>query len=214
MPPVISYQIPTGNEALVELGVKTGLSLLFSLLRQNWTLAEQCGQLSLCNDVFRTAISVVLSLPPLSLANETKMTSLGVDSLNEITKFLCAAANPSSGADISGQQLASDLMISLATQRGSLRYLLEWIQLSLDVSTTAQLEQKRGNQAGQGMLRWSFFERVLQSMMKSAVSLVECNHFAQERKDIFGIRDVAESFRFHPTLIVLFLKQIELYYKF
>ena len=44
--------------------------------------------------------------------------------------------------------------------------------------------------------------------------LVECNHFAQERKDIFGRRDVVESFRFHPTLIVLFLKQIEFYYKF
>ena len=41
-----------------------------------------------------------------------------------------------------------------------------------------------------------------------------CNHFAQERKDIFGRRDVVESFRFHPTLIVLFLKQIEFYYKF
>ena len=26
--------------------------------------------------------------------------------------------------------------------------------------------------------------------------LVECNHFAQERKDIFGKRDVVESFRF------------------
>ena len=44
--------------------------------------------------------------------------------------------------------------------------------------------------------------------------LVECNHFAQERKDIFGRRDVVESFRFHLTLIVLFLKQIEFYYKF
>ena len=42
--------------------------------------------------------------------------------------------------------------------------------------------------------------------------LVECNHFAQERKDIFGRRDVVESFRFHPTLIVLFLKQTEFYY--
>ena len=41
--------------------------------------------------------------------------------------------------------------------------------------------------------------------------LVECNHFAEERKDTFG-RDVVESFRFHPTLI-LFLKQIEFYYK-
>ena len=44
--------------------------------------------------------------------------------------------------------------------------------------------------------------------------LVESNHFAQKRKDIFGRRDVVESFRFHPSLIVLFLKQIEFYYKF
>ena len=44
--------------------------------------------------------------------------------------------------------------------------------------------------------------------------LVECNNFARERKDIFGRRDVVESFRFHPTLIVLFLKQTEFYYKF
>ena len=34
--------------------------------------------------------------------------------------------------------------------------------------------------------------------------LVECNHFAQERKDIFGKRDVVESFRLHPTLILIF----------
>ena len=34
--------------------------------------------------------------------------------------------------------------------------------------------------------------------------LVECNHFAQEREDIFGRRDVVESFRFHPTLIFIF----------
>ena len=34
--------------------------------------------------------------------------------------------------------------------------------------------------------------------------LVECNHFPRERKDILGRRDVVESFRFHPILIVLF----------
>ena len=44
--------------------------------------------------------------------------------------------------------------------------------------------------------------------------LVECNHFARERKYIFGRRYVVESFIFHPTLIVFFLKQIEFYYKF
>ena len=39
--------------------------------------------------------------------------------------------------------------------------------------------------------------------------LVECNHFAQVREDIFGRRDVAEIFIFHPTLIlVFFLKNV------
>ena len=33
--------------------------------------------------------------------------------------------------------------------------------------------------------------------------------------DVNGLRNKqVESFRFHPTLLVLFLKQIELYYKF
>ena len=35
--------------------------------------------------------------------------------------------------------------------------------------------------------------------------LMECNHFAQEMKDIFGRRDVVESFRFYPTLILNFM---------
>ena len=37
--------------------------------------------------------------------------------------------------------------------------------------------------------------------------LVECNQFAEKRKDIFGKRDVVELFRFNPTLILLYLKE-------
>ena len=44
--------------------------------------------------------------------------------------------------------------------------------------------------------------------------LVECNHFARERKDIFGRRDAVESFIFNPTLVLLFLKPIEFCCKF
>ena len=36
--------------------------------------------------------------------------------------------------------------------------------------------------------------------------LVECNHFAQKMKDIFGKRNVVETFWFHPTHILLCLK--------
>ena len=35
-----------------------------------------------------------------------------------------------------------------------------------------------------------------------------------KKRKIFGRRDVVESFRFHPTLIVLFLKQSKFYYTF
>lgn len=68
---------PLGSDALIKIGVKTGLSMLFSLFRQNWALATSTGQVSSCNDVLITALDVVSSLPPLSLANENKLTSLG-----------------------------------------------------------------------------------------------------------------------------------------
>ena len=65
------------------------------------------------------------------------------------------------------------------------------------------------------MFKTQYFELKLNTLnMTLMLCLVECNHFAQERKDIFGRRDVVESFRFQPTLIVLFLKQIKFYYTF
>ena len=43
---------------------------------------------------------------------------------------------------------------------------------------------------------------------------VECNHFAEERKDIFGKGNVVEAFRFHLTLILFHLKECQFYQKF
>ena len=44
--------------------------------------------------------------------------------------------------------------------------------------------------------------------------LVECNHLAQTRNDIFGRCGVVESFQFHPELVLIFFKDSELYSKF
>ena len=41
--------------------------------------------------------------------------------------------------------------------------------------------------------------------------LVECNHFAEKRTDVFGKRNVMESFRFHPTLILLYIKECQFF---
>ena len=44
--------------------------------------------------------------------------------------------------------------------------------------------------------------------------LMECNNFDQERKDIFGRRDVMESLRFHPILVLAYLKECQFYNQF
>ncbi|XP_076465936.1 putative E3 ubiquitin-protein ligase HERC1 isoform X3 [Babylonia areolata] len=165
-----SLSTVSGNDALVELGVKTGLSLIFALFRQNWALARQVGQLSLTNEVLQTAITTVASLPPLSLANENRLTSLSTDTLNQVTQFLRFAASPTSGSDATGQQLAAELMLALTAQRGLLHFMLEWVDLALHVSAAARGEEKRsGAQEGQlGRISHQFFHKVLSDMAKSA----------------------------------------------
>ncbi|KAL4227433.1 putative E3 ubiquitin-protein ligase herc1 [Mactra antiquata] len=156
----------TGNEALVELGVQTGLKLLFSLLKQNWQLSSQLGSTSLCNDVLTTALDIILALPPLSLANESKLTTLGVKSLNETANFLSSVFRSPLSADFRGRQLSSELVLSLACQRGSLKCLLDWVELSM-------LGQARGssdkdNEDGENRISWQLFEKVVSQMMKAA----------------------------------------------
>ena len=48
-----------------------------------------------------------------------------------------------------------------------------------------------------------------QCILKVRHSLMECNNFAEKRKDIFGGRDVVESFRFHPTFILFYFKECQ-----
>lgn len=128
-------RIKSGTDVLIEMGVRTGLSLLFALLQQNWYQARLDPSLALCNDVLATASSVLTSLPPLSLANENKIPPVGLDCLTQVTAFLKKTSVPSSGADSAGRRLALELLLGLAVQRGSLRFLLEWIEVSLAAST-------------------------------------------------------------------------------
>ncbi len=137
----------SGTEALIEMGVKTGLSLIFSLLRQNWMNESTAAQsVNLCNDVLHTALNVVMSLPPLSLANESKLPPLGVSTLNQVTRFLRGAVMPTSGADDLGRKLSSQLVLAVAAQRGSLRYLLEWVEMSL--CATASMQRANADSSG------------------------------------------------------------------
>ena len=93
----------SGNDALIETAVKTGLSLVFSLLKQNWALSSiissnmSFGASTLCNDVLTTALDVVQGLPMLSLSNESKLSSLAISTLQQVNKFLTSITNATQG---------------------------------------------------------------------------------------------------------------------
>ena len=164
----------SGSDALIEMGVKTGLSLVFSLLLQNWNLSKQTGHVGLCDDVLNTALQVVCTLPPLSLANESKLPPLGLSTMSQVTKFLKGVTTPQSGADAPGKRLASELVLALAAQRGSLRYLLEWIEMALCASVISRSESVVQDAAKEGhpqaVITHAVFMDILQQMKQSAVS--------------------------------------------
>ncbi|XP_053195611.1 probable E3 ubiquitin-protein ligase HERC1 [Scomber japonicus] len=135
-----SSKVKSGTDVLIEMGVRTGLSLLFSLLQQNWRYAASVHPESvLCNDVLATASSVLASLPPLSLANENKIPSVGLDCLAQVAEFLkkTSVSSGTGGADPTGRRLALELLLGLAMQRGSLKFLLEWVEVALAASMSS-----------------------------------------------------------------------------
>ena len=96
-----------------------------------------------------------------------------------MSQFLRVAASPHSGADLQGQQLASQLMLAIAMQRGLLHHLLGWVDLALQASATAVGELRRrgpswtvdGGGAKSGRLSNTFFRALLAQMIQKTVSI-------------------------------------------
>lgn len=121
-----------GNHALVELGLTTGLSLVFAILKQNWQQQQiNPGSNLLCNEVLKTALKVLLSLPMMSLAN-TNSSDIGLSTLNQVNDFLMSSMNPCNiGNDMEGATLSAEILLLLALQRGKLSLILQWIHQCL-----------------------------------------------------------------------------------
>ncbi|XP_050295909.1 probable E3 ubiquitin-protein ligase HERC1 isoform X2 [Anthonomus grandis grandis] len=130
----------TGNQALLEMGVRTGLSLLFSLLQQNWQVSEILGIPSLCNSVLETTMDLIKELPALCLSNDAQLSSLGITSLEQVSDFLKNSVLHVASADTKGKTLAAEILLGIALLRGSLRYLLEWIDMALEASCKQSIE--------------------------------------------------------------------------
>ena len=125
----------------MELGVTTGLTLVFALLKQNWAAAAAApgggggaggGQLS--SEVLRSALTVLRTLPPLSLSpSVVDIPRVGQSSLEQITDFLARCARVSETGDEQGSRLCVEIMLCLAVLRGSLLHMLLWVDTCLGV---------------------------------------------------------------------------------
>ena len=137
----------SGNQILVEVGVKAGLSVVFSLLRQAWAqlawqkqFEEQMkasgvvvpfAKVNLPNEVLKSVLEVMKGVPPLSLSNMKSLSHLGTSCLQQASEFLSWVIQPESYVDTEGKRLATEILFSLALQHGSLNYLIEWVDKAL-----------------------------------------------------------------------------------
>jgi len=169
--------LPMGTDALLEVAVKTGLNLVFGLLHQNLSFERQFGYRpsggSICNNVLQTALDVVMTFEPLSLAEKRRLPPLAVSSLAEVTVFLRSIVSQQSCADTNGRRVAAELMLVIAAQRGSLRYLLEWIEMSLCAAVRRETEESSEGVADEEshppMITHATFAAVLCHMKKAMV---------------------------------------------
>lgn len=74
-----------GSHALLDVSVQTCLSLVFSLLQQNWHVSGLLGVPPLCNSVLETFGALIRNLPPLSLSSDVQLTPLGLTSLDQVS---------------------------------------------------------------------------------------------------------------------------------
>ena len=139
----------TRNAVLVELGIKAGLSMVFTLLKQVWSqlawnkqlisaLSQTPGlelppsiavppTINLPNKILKTILDLVLGIPSLSLSNPKNLSSLSVECLKQSEEFLEWVFSPDSIVDAEGKRLALQILLSFSMQYGSLVELLKWM---------------------------------------------------------------------------------------
>ena len=146
----------TGNAILMEMGIKTGLTMVFSLLKQSWLQLAwqkqlektllQPGELSfgpspalnLPNEVLKSVLDVLAVIPPLSLSNPKTISNLSQTCLKLSMEFLQWVISSNSIVDMEGKRLALQIMLSLSVQYGSLVQLLDCTENVLELLTCYQ----------------------------------------------------------------------------
>ena len=187
-----SSEKQTGNEVLIEAGVRAGLTVVFSLLKQAWSqlawqrqieqavsaagfavpFGGQIGvapQISLPNEVLKSVIGILNSIPPLALSNQKSLSKLSLSCLKQSTDFLEWILRPDSLVDAEGKRLAGEVTLTLVLQQGSLVGLTEWV-----IKVLLLLEEYAGvgEDVARPSLSMEFCQNTIDEIRKRTVSSV------------------------------------------
>lgn len=116
------------EDVLYELGIKTVTMFLFTFMRRSWTSSDPSIH-SICSDVLKTSSEMLLTIPKLSLSNETQLPKPAINGLNDYMKFLVEVIE--TNHDAASCQYAFEILLGISLQRGSVMYLLDWINLCI-----------------------------------------------------------------------------------
>ncbi|XP_027837521.2 probable E3 ubiquitin-protein ligase HERC1 [Aphis gossypii] len=123
----------TGQQVLIQLTVKTGLTMFFTLLKQSWENKDSNG-INMGLEVLNTALTLMRELNPLSLGSKAELPQLGLDCLDNIMHFVKECLNADFIQNMNVKEQLAELSLLLAYQRESLIYLLEWIDMALNIN--------------------------------------------------------------------------------
>ncbi|XP_016139643.1 LOW QUALITY PROTEIN: probable E3 ubiquitin-protein ligase HERC1 [Sinocyclocheilus grahami] len=120
---------------------------------------------------------------------QSKIPPMGLDCLAQVTTFLKGVTMRNSGADVVGRRLASELLLGLAAQRGSLRYLLEWVEMALAASAgVSSLEQSQ-----EGLMGYDCFMNILTQMRRSLGSSADRSQWREPTRTPEGLCSLYEA---------------------
>lgn len=123
------------EDVLYEFGIKTVTIFLFTFMRRSWASSDPSIH-SVCSDVLKTCSEMLLTIPKLSLSNETQLPKPAINGLNDYMKFLVEVIE--TNHDATSCQYAFEILLGISLQRGSVMYLLDWINLCIKTSFSKQ----------------------------------------------------------------------------
>ncbi|OXB80416.1 UNVERIFIED_CONTAM: hypothetical protein H355_003472 [Colinus virginianus] len=135
-----------GVEGLARVGSRAALSFAFAFLRRAWRSGEDAD---LCSELLQESLDALRALPEASLFDEGTVSSVWLEVVERATKFLRSVvtgdvhgAPSTKGAGnipLQDQHLALAILLELAVQRGTLRYLTlpQDNELAIDLRQTA-----------------------------------------------------------------------------